>query len=585
MDATYVAGMDVGASSDVPSGVGLVGSGEGVNAPIAATLGSSAQTSNSVLSGTDRNTPKGPPIFRWNKYSLMYNAYFGLGGFYDGTALYKSQVEKDDQFLERRATTAYRNFLRQIVDATYVPVFASGATRKTLVNDTLDEEGKRCPLWNAFLDDVDNRHHHIQDFIKKVVRHARIMGVSYIVVDNFPSTPLLQQDALKDRIYPYLYMRLPQQVESTNTKIDQFCKIEQICFREAPEKVLDPKTGQYVDEPRWKLWTRDHSVKLRKDDKTNQLIEIPGTKITYNLGEVPVISIMSSEVEDDTILPHPDFYNVAKSNWALYNIDSCQMRLIRAQMFPILCMPQTSDPDPGNKQAASPLQGFYLPSNHDGMTYPLPFYLAPPTGPYTELSATIEALREDIFRQAGQQGVQGVEKASSGVAKAYDFQAQEYVLKETAQMAKYAEEAVAEIFQKYVISEKFDYECWYEDNYSPTNVDDSVKTYKDYMDAEPGNLGRAMALEKMTRVVFNDLDDEDVQPIIDEIKANAEEAAKEPAPEPDPVQMTMMDPEGNPIEPKPETPMPLNLAPQKKIKKLPPKGAKFSLQGDKRETN
>jgi hypothetical protein len=577
-DVSYIPGMDVGLAADTPSGVGLVNAGEQVNAPIAATMGYTAQTTNSVISGTDRNTPKGPPIFRWNKYDLMYNAYFGLGGFYDGMALYKSQVEKDDQFLERRATTAYRNFLRQIIDATYVPVFATPATRRTTVNGSLDENGERCPLWNAFLDDVDNRHHHIQSFAKKAVRHARIMGVSYIVVDNFPAIPELAQDAIKYRIYPYVYMRMPMQVESGMTKIDEFCKIQQICFREAPEKVFDSKTGQKQDEARWKLWTLNYSVKLKKNIDTGLMEEIPGTKVIYNLGEVPVIVVMSSEVEDDTVLPHPDFYNVAKSNWALYNIDSCQMRLIRAQMFPILCMPQTKDNDPGNKQAVNPLQGFYLPPNRDGESWPLPFYLAPPMGPYTELTSTIEALREDIFRQAGQQGVVGVTKASSGVAKAYDFQAQEFVLKETARMAKQAEESIARLFQKYVLSEVFDFDCLYDDSYAPGNIGDDIQTYTDYMLADPGIKGKALALEQMTRAVFSDLDDEDVQPVIDEIRVNAEDAAKTPPPEPQPI--IIADPSQIPPEPPPQN-APMNFSPQKKIKKMPPKNAKYSIQGGK----
>jgi hypothetical protein len=229
-------------------------------------------------------------------------------------------------------------------------------------------------------------------------------------------------------------------------------------------------------------------------------------------------------------------------------------------------MPQTRDNDPVAKQAASPLQGFYLPSNRDGESFPLPFYLAPPTGPYTELGNTMQALREDIYRQAGQQGVTGVEKAASGVSKAYDFQAQQYVLQETAKMASSAEEAIAELFQAYVLSEVFDYDCWYEDNYSPIGVTDLTKTYTDYMAAEPGNLGKALALEQMTRAIFADLDEEIVQPVIDEIKANAEEAAKEPAP--DPVQMEMFGPDGEPIVPPTPEPKPLNLLPQKGIKKV-----------------
>lgn len=526
-DVTFIPGIDVGISSDAPSGVSPVQAGDGVSGPLAAITGAPSQTSQTVISGTERTTPKGPPVFRWNKYDLLYNAYFGLGGFYDGTALYKSQVEVDDQYLERRATTSYRNFLRQIIDATYLPVFATGATRKTEVNGILDEKGDFAPLWNAFLDNTDNRHTGIQKFTKKIVRHARILGVSFMIVDNFKEkqVPLLSQTALANRAFPYCYMRLPQQVEPKNTKIDEFNCIEKICFREAPEQEIDPKTKQRVLAPRWKLWTKTYSVKLRKTDE-GELIEIPGTKFEHGLEEVPVIAIMSSEVEEGTILPHPDFYSIARTNLDIYNIDSAQMRAIRANMFPILCLPMTKDNDPSNKQAVNVLQGFYLPADTPDATYKSPMYLAPSTAPFDAVAQMTKDLINYLYKQAGQQGVVGVEKASSGVAKAYDFQAQEFVLMETAKMAKVCEEEIARIFQKYVISEKFTYTVFYEDNFSPTGTAETLKLYADYMDLQPGTSGRALALEQVTRMVFDDLDDEIVQPIIDEIRENLIEEKK-----------------------------------------------------------
>jgi hypothetical protein len=533
-------------TSLAPSGVGVNIPGDQINAPIAVSLGDIPQTTTTNLTGTQRNTPNGPPIFRLEKYSLMYNAYYAVGGFLDGTVLHKSQVEKDDQFLERRATTPYRNFFRPIVDATYIPVFASGATRRTTVNSEIDEDGHLCPLWNDFLDDCDCRKSHIQKFVKKIIKHARMLGVSFVVVDNFPQTPVLTQDALKGRLYPYCYMRLPQQVETKYTQVDEFTHIVQICFREAQEPEVNPDTGETIMQDRWKLWTKNYSVKMRRDKGSSNLMEIPGTKVVYNLNEVPVLPVISGEVEDGTVLPHPDFYSVMKSNWALYNIDSAQMRLIRAQMFPILCMPMDEGNESTKSQAINPLQGIYLPPDRDGVNHKQPFYLAPPIGPYQELATTTDTLKADLYAQAGQQGVTGVVKqAKSGVSQAYDFRAEEFVLKETALMAKRCEEAIACMFQLYVLSEKFDYDVIYEDSYSPVDKDSDIKMYGDYLALDAGPKARALALEQVTRSVFNDMDDEDLMPIIEEIKANAEEeqAMKDNPPEPTPMDPQVPQPE------------------------------------------
>jgi hypothetical protein len=569
-DITFLPGLDQG--GDTASGMGLMDPGAGINLPIAATTGSgtSAQTAQSSISGTSRNTPKKPPIFRINHYDFMLNAYFGTGGFKDGTILDKSQIELDDEFLERRATTHYRNFVPQIIDATYIPVFACGATRKTEVNGVLDEAGKLAPLWNAFLDNVDCRHRHIGTFMKKIARYARLLSVSFIVIDNFPLVSLFRTDALKNRTFPFAYMRLPQQVETAFLELDDFCQITKIAFRERPEKMKDPKTGQIIDDPRWKLWTKDYSVKLRKNDKGDWQ-EMKETQVTLGLDECPVIPVMPGEVEEDTILPHPQFYQVAKCNWSIYNLDSWQIRLVRSQMFPIPCLPKTSDANSNTIQAMGPLRGLWLPPNGgpNQETYPLPMYLAPPTGPYTELGNTVKDLREDIFRQAGQQGVEGV--PTSGKAEAYRFQAKEWVLKESAKMVQNAEEAISRIFQQYVRSEQHDFTSLYEEDYHPEDPDSTVKLYGDYIALDPGVSGRALALEQVTRSVFNDLDDEEVQPVIDEIREKAKEDKKTQAEMPSDQELMMTPEEQQAAQlAQMQQPIPtMNLTPQKKVSKVP----------------
>ena len=586
-------GVNITNSLDQPSGIGASFDGSQSNSPLAVITGTGGVATTSVLSGTDKNSPKVVMKWQWDKYAFVYNGYFSMGGFYDGSALYKSITERDDQYAERKGTAYYRNYVRPIIDATYLPVFSSNATRKTEVKGVLDEDGKLAPLWNAFLDDCDNRKSHIQKFVKTAVKYSNMLGVSFVVMDNLPSVFEITQDAIDNRTYPYLYIRYPQQVEPSQLVLDEFCKIKQIAFREMPEKVIDAVSGQEKMESRWKLWTEEYSVKLRKPDgiassqRKVEYEEIPGTKSVHNLGIVPVIAVMSGDVEDGTVLPHPRFYPIVDCNWALYNIDSAQMRLIRSQMFAMLVKPATPDNDGRTPQSVGPLQGIEMPPDRDGISNHVPFYLAPPTGPYTELSNTTKQLSDELYRLAGQEGVVGVGKASnkSGLAQSFDFQAMEWVLQETAKVAANLEEFVAVLFKKYVTSEEFDYECLYEDNYHPSDMDEDVQLYTDYINVDVGPLGKGLAKEQLTRSVFSDLDDELVQPVIDEIRAMAKEEQKAPIVEQDPVQMNM-------FEQDPEQQLQQDSfkkanssivnTPQKKVSKIIKKG--FSInQGDKSE--
>jgi hypothetical protein len=515
-----------GAQFIAPSGIQTVGPSDQVNSPVEASTGALVQTSSAVLSGSDKNTPPGPPIYKWNKYDFLWHAYWGTGGFYDGSVLRKLLTEIDDQYTLRRAVSYYRNFFCQIIEATYKPVFAEPCTRVTEVNEVVDEDGKLAPLWDTFLDNVDNRNHKIDAFIKRAVRAARILEVSYIVMDNLKATSDNVEIAKKNREFPYVYLRLPQQVEESMTQVDEFCKLVQICFKEHPEMAVDAKSGQMVEEQRWKLWTRDYSVKLRKDRDTRKFKEITETKVVYNLGEVPVIPVMSTDAEDDTVLPHPRFYSVARCGWSVYNFDSAEARAIYAQMFPILALPQPRTSDIPTGMASNPMQGIYLSPAENGVTPATPTYLTYPTQDFEAIDHFTQELIDDMFRQAGQLGVSGVAstaKPQSGISKSYDFHASHFVLKETAKMAQLAEEEIARVFKLYV-PENFTYEASYCDDYSPdTDPEKEVTVYGDYIQLDPGNKGKALALKEASRAVFAGSDEDELQEVISDIDEHAED--------------------------------------------------------------
>jgi hypothetical protein len=447
----------------------------------------------------------------------MLNAYFGEGGFHDGSALVKSQIEKDVQYVERRANSYYKNYVRPIIDATYIPVFTKPVKRVTKVNGADDPEGKAAPMWKAFCDNVDNRGTDIALFAQKVVRYARIHGVSFIVMDNFPDPPVAEADAIKERKFPFVAMRLPQQVEVSLLKLDRFMGIEEIAFREAPCK------GQ----ERWKLWTKEYSVCLYKDKEGN-FQQDGETLFVYNLAKVPVIPVFSAECEDGTILPKPNFYDIARCNWKLFNTCSAQDRLMRAQMFAILCAPKIEQ-----GFASSPNQGFELPANdsNSGVSYPTPFYLAPPTGPYAEIGKNINDLGNDLFQMAGQQGVTGVKTEASGIAAAYDWQGQEWVLKQTAAMAKLSEEKIAEVYQLYVPTIKIEYCAEYSTDYQVIDQMAKGNQFSRFLAdisqlSVPYNPVVAEGIIEYCYATYNGIKEEEVQEIIDWIEKNTSEDAE-----------------------------------------------------------
>jgi hypothetical protein len=512
-----------------PSGINSVGQYDQINDPVAASTGANVAPGQSSLSGTDKNTPPGPPVFKWNKYDFCWNAYWGTGGFYDGTVLRKMLVELDDQYLLRRALTFYRNFYRQIIDATYKPVFSEGNTRTVEVNGV--SGNNVAPLFSAFLADADCKKNPLSQFTKRAVKNARICGACFVIVDNYGDVPELLTDQIKARKFPYVYTRLPQQVEEKFVELDEVGRLKQIVFRENPEPVFNSKTQRTEMERRWKKWTADYSVKMRYNNESGEYEDIPGTQVNYNLGEIPIIPVMSSEAEDNTVLPQPTFYDICRCNWAIFNWDSFNTRTVSGSLYPTLTLPRPSGTEVSNLMGVSPQQALLVPPAENGITPAKPEWLDFPTGCLEALRGMVNDLVDDMFRQAGQQGVSAQVKSGhnqSGISKSYDFHAQQFVLKETAKMAKDCEQEIARMFKLWVPTEKFDFEVHYEEDFEPEeDPNDDVKLYGDYIALNPGPKGKGLALKMLTHSVFNDASPEDVEEVIAELDEQINDAEKD----------------------------------------------------------
>ena len=208
-------------------------------------------------------------------------------------------------------------------------------------------------------------------------------------------------------------------------------------------------------------------------------------------------------------------------------------------MYNIMKLPRPSGTEVSNLQAVGPQQGIYVPPAENGVTPAVPGWIEYPTGCFEAIQKTIQDLIDDMFRQAGQQGVSAQVKSGagakqSGISKSYDFHAQSFVLKESAKMAKDCEMEIARIFQLYV-DEKFDFEVHYEEDFDiEQNPSDDVLLYGDYIALNPGPKAKGLAMKMLAHSVFDDADPDDLAEVIaeaDEQIVNAEKDARDIPPE------------------------------------------------------
>ena len=436
-----------------------------------------------------------------NKYTFMTNAFKGMGGFRDGT--YLEPHDREMFYLSRRKVSYYKNFVRGIIKSMINPVFVN-RPQFTVTESEESKEPVDDKLFNTFLDDADNSGRTFSNFSKSVCKWARLHGVTFVVMDNFPDEmqPELYAEAIEDRILPYVYIRLADRV--VMQKVDDFGELETIVFTDKPdpEDTSNPK--------RYKKWTREYSqvMKLVSDK-----YEPVGPRVEHNLGVVPVIPIFSVERDDlEVLLVDPPMYDIAVLNHTIYNKDSEIRAQERAQAFSVFYCPGKPS-QMGTNLQISEKNVIWIPMESSTV----PGFASPDYNILVTLREGNTELRKELFMLAQQNGVTGVEVSQSGVAKQWDFVAQEATLRDTTQMATILLRDVANLFKKYT-GEEFHVSADYPYDFQPNDRQREMTILADYHDLVRSPKGRAFAEEKATRVVFADEPQERVDEIIEQIQ-------------------------------------------------------------------
>lgn len=443
-----------------------------------------------------------------NVYAFMDDAHDGTGGFRNGTYLIPHAREMF--YEERKQLAYYKNFVRPIVRAMVDPVFNEAVVTKVLGADGTDATSDQL---EAFLENCDNGGTTLQNFVKRACRKARVHGVSFIVMDNFPAgeIPVSVLDAVKARKIPYLCLRTAAQVpENGGYDCDEYGNPMWILFAEKddPNDKATPK--------RWRKWTPEYTVMCRaKGDGFDEIVE---TKSEHGLGCIPVICLYAASRDNmDTPLVDPPLYDLARMNHALFNKTSLIHSQERSQGFSLLYI-QTNNPQ--NLQTVGDKTVLFIPEN---MTIP-PAYISANPAVLEGLVSNEDKLREDMFRLAEQNGVIGVQSAKSGVAIQWDFFAHESVLKTTSSMAKWLTDKIAELWGLYVkddAGKKLDAE--YPTDFQPNDVTAELALYDKALLMTFPPKTTAMLKSKAVRLLFADEDPQRVQECVDEINQVAED--------------------------------------------------------------
>ena len=146
-----------------------------------------------------------------------------------------------------------------------------------------------------------------------------------------------------------------------------------------------------------------------------------------------------------------------------------------------------------------------------------PGFAAPDPQIFKNLVDSARGDYEDFKAIAQQNGIIAVQDAKSGIAKEWDFRAEESLLKITAQTSQDAEIKVAELFMAY-IGQEFEYEVKYPVQFSPSYGNDRINQILLVQDRMPPR-----SISNMLWISFAEEFWKGNQDKIDEIKAANEQ--------------------------------------------------------------
>lgn len=405
----------------------------------------------------------GVNILNVNEHQVIDELYSYRGGFRDGTYLIPHIMETTEKFAKRCQSSHLVNFYSPVIDAMWRPVF--------------DKQIKRIcddPVYNEFLINVDNKGTGIEIFMRGTARETRKHSTYFVVMDNFSEVPPTENEMIRNRAYPYLYKKKPQDVESY--ELDRYGNLVSITFRNGVYvEMVDGKKKEYQKFIEMTPETFDEYYIVKDGDKSAK-VSIEGFPKVNAIGEVPVVIARDEHPDDGELMAPPRTYGLMRINHAIFNKDSEMRENERKQQFSMAVFKGAA-----KDQVIGTSNGMFIPQDAD-----FPQYLEPNPAILSGLRDNRTDLRDDAYRIAEQTGVVGTKTLASGTAMGFEFMPRASVLSETAAICESVEYAICKLFQMWT-NRTFDFVVEYSREYTPSDetammkVVDIALTYADIM--------------------------------------------------------------------------------------------------------
>jgi hypothetical protein len=425
-----------------------------------------------------QNTESYDDVRRLNVYEFMLYTYEGTEGYRDGR--YLIPFSREAFYEDRRRTAAYKNLLKPIVDAMIDPVFENEIDRKSN-ND----------LFDMFCENVDNSGTNMDSFSNMVITHAKLYGLTFVIMDNFEDVNITVKEAVDNRQYPYMYEKAPSFLHEI--EIDDRGRIISITFLDDVIEI------NKVDTQTYRRWDRNESVLFYIKKSGGKDIEIILEERVHGLGEIPVI-IVNYFLKNKNLskLPSPPLYNLAMLVFQLYNKETYAQELEKYQAFSLL-VGQGID-----KKALSIGPTNFI--NVSDSVSNLPEYISPNTENLKTIVSNCDRLRDDIYNEAGQLGVYAVKGQQSGIAKEWDFRSEEQVLKNVSTASSKFEDDAAKLFGLY-INANVEVDSKYPEDFSPQYFDQRVEILLNILKELPPSALADAIWQEIASIIFKQTPD------------------------------------------------------------------------------
>lgn len=438
--------------------------------------------------------------YRDEIYTLLHDAYFGDGMFYDGSALMRHARESNANYRRRKRLAYYLNYVAPIVDCSVAPVF----------KDEIRREYRPTKKLTMFFDNVDRIGTTLQNFIRRQATNAKLYGVVYIVVDNAAALGITDKENLDTRALPFLKAVLPKDVEAWH--FDETGRLKDFTYK-----------STVYDNDKW------HTRKYEWTMTTWRVIDADGKVLRegkHNLNKVPIVQWFGRDTDPTRVLPVPEFLAIAQTNLHIYHLCSLLTQICDNQTFNILIM-----------QSADKMQDMTIGVNNL-LTYPIdaknpPGFIAPDSGPAKILMEQIDRLVGEMYRMSGINSVIGVESAKSGVARQWEFERTNQRLVDFALQCEKAEKDIISLYERWA-GETVDYNCEYPRDFKISDVTESLTQAQQAIDLQlQSETFNVEVAKKLLASYMPNLEPDVYDVIIEELEAANDDIQKAKAFEPD----------------------------------------------------